>query len=79
MSSFEQRKESTDRKYQYLLFNASPYEVPPLVSRLTPHQSVMHTTFKQNHFLFEPDTQAGDVALVNWLVIDAGCLVLDRI
>lgn len=27
MSSFEQRKETTDRKYQYLLFNAAPYEV----------------------------------------------------
>lgn len=27
MSSFEQRKEATDRKYQYLLFHAAPYEV----------------------------------------------------
>jgi splicing factor 3A subunit 2 len=27
MSSFEQRKEATDRKYQYLCFHAAPYEV----------------------------------------------------
>merc|ERR1711904_646365 len=27
MSAFEQRKEPTDRKYQYVLFHADPYEV----------------------------------------------------
>merc|ERR1711972_312401 len=27
MSTYEQRKEPTDRKYQYILFHAEPYEV----------------------------------------------------
>ena len=40
MSSYEQRKEAWDKKYQFLLFSAEPYEV---VAFKVPNMEVDHS------------------------------------
>ena len=51
MSSYEQRKEAWDKKYQFLLFSAEPYEV---VAFKVPNMEVDHSDRFFSHWCCPP-------------------------